>query len=247
MLTESKNLDGRADGADEFNFYSRLVDSFVEYLKDCEDLKVSLESDTDTEFARANFLQMPAAMQKSKLENFLNYYDHCRKMTVEGHSLRKKGVGLKSFLFLYGLSVPSQAEVFDVLDTNADVYVEIYDRNFLQMYRSPSWLETTSYGLKRLETQDWRTLFFRSDEILKKQMEIVTALYSGQVTQPVHRPIRIHTVKELTAKAPYCCEIESLVYTPVYDRNGEFVGGLHLMKLHDLRRLDFQVYSSPSP
>ena len=243
MLVESQIFKSRYEQTEVFEFYNELVDSFVSYLKNNENLNISVDTDEETIIAKNNFLKMPLEVQRLKLLNFQNYYDHCVKIVSDGESLRKKDISLKGFTFLYGLSIPSEDEIFELLEK--DVFVEIYDKNFLQIYRSPNWLETTSYGLKTLETQDWRNLFYRSEEILGKQMQVIKALYSGQVKQPIHKPIQVHTVKELKERAPYCCELESLLYSPVYDKYGEFTGGLHLLKLHDLRRLDFQVYSEP--
>ncbi len=245
MLTDSQVLKNRYRDSETFELFNALIDSFSYYMKENEKINLSIDSAEETNQAREIFLAMPTELQKAKLANFLNYYDHCVKMTSRGHSFGARDLGFKSFSFLYGLSVPSEDEVFGLLEK--DVYVEIFDLNFLQTYRSPNWLETTSYGLKTLETQDWRNLFFRSDEIFEKQMQIISAIYSGKIKQPVHRPIQIHTVKELSAKIPYCCEMESLLYSPVYDTNRNFVGGLHLMKLHGLRQLDFQIYSEPQP
>lgn len=239
MLVESAKLQELFRENQMFDFYSSLVESFVSYLKSVEGINVSIETSSENEEACLAFSQMPLELQRAKTLNFKNYYDHCVDVISEGHSLKDKVASLQRFSFLYGLNFPSKNEIYDLLDK--DVYAEVYDKKFLQIYRNPNWLETTSHGLKTIETSDWRKLFFRSDEILENQMKVVTALYNGEITQPVHKPIEVHTVKELKSRAPYCCEIESLLYSPVYDIKGEFIGGLHIMKIHNLRTLNYQI------
>lgn len=241
MLIELRQLQNQFTTSQAFDFYSSIVDSLVCYLNKYEGFKLRMETEGENEMAREAFLQMPLNIQHRKLKAFSKYYEHCASLVSAGKSLRDKGESLKVFAFLYGLKFPCEDEIYDLLE--GDVYVEIYDRELLQIYRSPSWLETTSYGLKTLETSDWRNLFSRSEEILESQMQVVTAIYKGHVKHPIYKPVQKHTVKELKNRSPYCCEVESLIYSPVYNMEDEFLGGLHLLKILNLRKLDYQVYT----
>ncbi len=238
MLVSPEQLEKKYN-LSSFDFYSEQVDLFTNYLRQTEKVNVALESAESEIKARQGFESLPKELQAQKILNFSKYYNHCFKMISDGYSLRDRAKSLEAFAFMYGLSFPCEDEIFELMGPN--VYAEIYDRHFLQIYRSPDWLETTSYGLKTLETSDWRNLFARSENVLKKQMEVVTGIYSGQVKLPVLKPVEQHTVKELYGDSPYCCEVESLLYSPVYNLKNEFVGGLHLMKLHDLRTLSFKI------
>jgi len=224
-----------------FDRYKTLVTEFCGYLNHVEGIQTkafsSLEEERDVQERFNNF---PLSLQIEKFENFLNYYRHCFELSTRGISLRDKGESLECFTYLYGLKIPSKDEIFSLLEKST--YVEIYDLNLTQRYRSPDWLETTSYSLATIETVDWRDLFFRSEHILARQMEVVTAIYSGQVTLPVYRPVEVHTVKELKSKTPLCAEIESLIYSPIYDRNDNFAGGLHVLKVNNLRSISFSLH-----
>lgn len=242
MLIASKEITANFTNEERiFELFESLAIELCGYLRQVEGLKVIAVDNLERPLVRKKFSTLPLDVQKMKVANFIRYYDHCVHLIDQGISLRDKRESLKAFSFIHGLQLPSPDEIYSALSDTT--YVEIYDRRFLQSYRSPDWLETTSHSLLRIETHDWRDLFFRSEKIAHAQMDLVYALFSGGINQPVYRPLSIHTVKEITAKNPFCAEIESLIYSPVYDTQMNFAGGLHIMKLHDLRRISMQICS----
>jgi hypothetical protein len=223
-----------------FRNYADLASELCVYLKEKEVIGVRTFSTPQEErFIQESFEATPIDFQKSKLDAFINYYNHCVELSSRNISLRDKKESLRCFSYLYGLKIPSEDEIYALLGDGT--YVEIYDLKFTQRYRSADWLETTSYSLMAVEALDWRELFFRSENILQTQMELVTALYEGNIKQPVYRPVEIHTVKELRSKTPLCAELESLVYAPVIGQDDKIAGGLHVLKIHNLRSILFSV------
>lgn len=223
-----------------FSIYKDLVTELCLYLRIHEGINISPFSSEEEEHALAQlFSSAPEAHQKLKVESFLNYYNHCFELSSRNISLRDKKESLRCFSYMYGLKIPCENEIYSLLEDHA--FVEIYDLNFTQRYRSPDWLETTSYSLMAIETVDWRSLFFRSEAILATHMELIAAIYAGKINQPIYRPVEIHTVKELKSDNPLCAEIESLAYSPVFDDKGVFSGGLHVLQVHDLRSIKFSL------
>lgn len=223
--------------SDRFELLYDLSQKLSIYLQASENLKVTFPDENNLQVYKDKFFALPPDIQIAKIQNFIQYYDHCYKMVVNGATLKDKLQSLKAYCYTYGLVIPSKHEIYSLIDK--DTFVEIYDNNFMQRYRSPEWLETISYSILDVELTDWRELFYRAEQFVSSQLEIVSGLYSGKITQPVFKPLAVHTVKETKSKRPYCVELESIAYSPVYNLHGDFVGGLHLLKLHNLRRLDY--------
>tara|TARA_B110001454_G_scaffold31080_1_gene30352 strand:- start:1603 stop:2343 length:741 start_codon:yes stop_codon:yes gene_type:complete len=232
------------NSSDRFEFLYDLTQNLSIYLKSSENININVPDEASLKEYEDKFLALPEALKKAKIQNFIQYYDHCCEMVLSGATLKDKLQSLKAYCHTYGLVIPSKDEIYSLIDK--DTFVEIYDSNLLQRYRSPEWLETISYSILDVELTDWRELFFRAEQFVSAQIEIVSALYSGKITQPVYKPIAIHTVKETKSKKPYCVELESLAYSPIYSLQGDFVGGIHILKLYNLRRLDFGLIKEVS-
>ena len=223
-----------------FENYKILAAELCRHLQAADGIRAKVFSSPQEEVELLqNFTQQPVEFQKRKFETFLQYYLHCFEMSSRGLSLRDRLESLKCFSYMYGFRFPSEEEIISQMGPNS--YVEIYDCSGTQRYRSADWLETTSYSLIALETMDWRHLFFRSESILKQQVELVRALLAEEIRQPIYRPLEIHTVKELKSKTPLCAELESLMYAPVLDQNDQMVGIIHILKVNDLRSIEFKL------
>lgn len=223
-----------------FSKYKRLATELCTYLKDHEaiDVQVFASPEEERDIERT-FNGSSLQMQEAKLEAFLNYYNHCFELSARRISLLETRESLACFCSLQKLHFPYQEEVMALIE--GDVFAEIYDLNFTQRYRSPGWLRTTSYSLMALETYDWRNLFFHSEAIKVNQLELVTAIYSGVITKPVHRPLNVHTVKELNSTRPLAAEVNPLVYAPVLNADNILTGGLHAFKVTDVHSIAFTV------
>ena len=182
--------------------------------------------------------QSPAA-RRAKQKHLLDAREYYSELIRDGIPLSDKRRGLQAFLRKFGLIVPQADAVLEVLDQHT--YVEIYNEQFRQVFRSLDFLEVTHYGLLALESCEWFELFDRSAAITEQQIALVQGILSGQYQTPLWRPLPPHTVKELRSEHPASSQIEVTLYSPLFDAAGTLQGGLHLFKVQATRSLDLQV------
>lgn len=237
LLRPQEALWNNKDSLNRFSQFEAIADELCAYLRAVEGINTVSIHEHERDFVLSKFLALPEAKQARKLERFLGYYDLSRDLVEARISLRDKNQGLKAFLKKFRLVVPEEDSVFEILDKNT--FIEVYDLDFVQRYRSVDFLEATNHSVMALESCEWWDLFERAEKITKDQIAIVTEIYTGKVHGPLFHPIEAHTVKELRTKVPLSSQAESLVYSPVYSKEGNFEGGLHLFKITAARALDF--------
>ncbi len=118
---------------------------------------------------------------------------------------------LNYFLRKHNLTV--EKEFFATLE-DGDV-VEIYDKDFTQIFRNFKVLELTDYDLLRFELLPWMNLFGRHEEITSKLVEI-----SLEVLKPTlgvrHFGIDSHVMQELLTNAKKLFRIHHRYIAPVF-------------------------------
>lgn len=218
-----------------------VMQEFVGYIEKVEGVKAVAIHPSEDLLLRERFSRFPAEMQQKKFQRFSAYYTHCQELAAEGISLKDKATSLKSFMRKFGLIFPNEDSIFEVLDQQT--FVEIYDLDFIQCYRSIDFLNATTHSMMALETCEWWDLFERSAHINEGIMRVVQSLYNGSVSEPVYLPVESHTVKELGSQTPLSSQTDIILYSPVYDEQGLFQGGLHFFKVKSVYSLDFKVWN----
>lgn len=224
-----------------FDRFLAIAEEFAAYIKSVEGVNTVAIHPHERDLLLQKFNNMPIEKQLKKFYRFEGYYEHCREIVSQGYSLKDKKTSIKAFMKKYGLKFANEDDVFEVMDQQT--FIEIYDLDFIQCYRSIDFLNATSHSMMALETCEWWDLFERSTYIGDQIMSVVQSIYSGAVREPVYMPVESHTVKELGSTSPLSSQADIILYGPVYDERGLFQGGLHLFKIKSVYSLDFKVWN----
>lgn len=170
------------------------------------------------------------------LDNSIQFYNEIEK---NKNPFDDKYYALSAFLKKYRLNLPNEKEALKSIDK--DTYIEIYDKDLIQVFRSYDFFEITNHSLMALETYEWWELFYRSEIIVQQQMKVLNEIFSGQIRHFVANPVELHTVKEINIENPISSQTESLLYAPLFDNSENFQGGVHLFKVYSSQSLKFKV------
>jgi len=208
-----------------YDSFLYLLADFSDYLRFYEN--ISIEPHSSHTETRARFQAFPAQQQELILTNFTKYYETCREMIENGHSLRDKARSILTHLKLHKLRIPADAITF-VTEGNC---VELYDRNCVQTYRSPDFFRLTSHSLEDLLVRPYPELFDRNEESGKQCMDAVVQTLSGQSKLikdfcPEHVVKEINSEKRIISKAKsiICCALMSEV-------SDEVLGFMHVFEV----------------
>jgi hypothetical protein len=223
-----------------FTHFVAIAEKLAGHMSKVEGVNVTAIHDHERERLAKVFAKLSLEKQEKKLQRFMDYYEHCRDLVTQGISLRNKPKALKVFKEKLGFRFPSEEEIFRVLDDQT--FIEIYDLDFIQCYRSIDFFRVTNHSLMALEACEWWELFERSSEIHQQIMNAVQLIYSGLAQEAIFSPVDTHTVKEISSQTPpRYSQTEVVLYSPVYDDQGVFQGGLHFFKVREGSEADFKA------
>jgi hypothetical protein len=222
-----------------FNQYVELAENFSKFLNEHGNIAAIAMSDIQRNIVVNAFNRLSAAVQIKKYDNLFAFYELCREIVNKGQSLRDKKNFLRAFLMKYGLSVPDEEDIFAAIDK--DSYIEVYDNLFTQVFRSTDFFNVTSHSVMALEVCEWFDLFQRSKDLTKDQVEVVTKIFSGSIKVPIFKPIENHSVKEINSDKPRNSLAEIVLYSPIFNADGEFHGILHIFKVIESKSLEFHL------
>lgn len=240
MLTKNSD-DKYVHNFGHFEQMEQLAHSLVQLIKTHYQVPCVAIHEEEREFLRKKFEGLPYATREARLEKFQRYVDFCNEMVESGISLKDKKAALRSFLGKYSLSAPSLERIYKILDKNT--YVEIYNKDSVQVYRSLDFLNVTNHSLMALETCEFWELFHRSSAINEKVLDIVNGINTGSILDPVFLPVEKHTVKEIRSVDPRSSQTRMTLLAPLHLEGDEksFQGFIHFFKVTSAYSLKFEV------
>lgn len=222
-----------------FDEYIRVVEQFCKIIQKYENIIVIPYRFEEFEFLKDRFESWTPEKQNLKLSSFLAYKAHCEELWNENKSIMNERESFVRFLKSQKLYIHDQEAIEKLI--SFDTFTEIYDLNYVQIYRSLDFFNHTNHSLMALETFEWWELFQRSPEISAKVHAVAQQVFLGITSDPIYNPIEEHVVQELETNKPMSHLIQSLVYAPTLGVGGEFLGGLHVCRINKSRSLKFQV------
>lgn len=238
-MLEIKNSLLGTEQTNIFNEYYSAASSFCDFLKANTGIEANALCESQFVMIQKEYAKLSLVQQKSKLENFQSYYRFCKDLVSKRQSLRDKKSCIKAFFYKYALTVQDQDEILDTICDNT--FIEVYDSDFKQVYRSVDFFEVTSHSIMALELCEWFDLFQRSKDLTSDQYEVVTKIFSGVIKVPVYKPIEDHTVKEINSDHPKSSQAQIILYAPLFNADGTFYGILHLFRVIESQSLEFQL------
>lgn len=139
------------------------------------------------------YLSLPVDAQKATLAGWRSQASFIKAAMDEGLDSFDESRMLRfalGRLFLLGDS--SAADIVE-----ADDVVEIYDSNFVQVYRSFSYFNLCNYSLLELSSYPWFELYERSSIISKQLIEISERILNERLPSTSLAEVPLYTVKEL--------------------------------------------------
>lgn len=242
FLQEIKTTDRPKTEEALFDLYVRATQDFCRFLEDQTGIKARALPEYQRSLVWDRFLRMTPEMRWYKYRNFEGYFDLCREIVARGGSLCDKAHSLKAFLAKYALSLPEASDVLEVIDE--DTYVEVYDNQFTQVFRSADFMKVTSHGLMSLEACEWFDLFERSKDLTSDQVEVVGKIFDGSICVPMYKPLEDHSVKEVNSVSPRVSQAEIVLYAPLFGVDGSFHGILHVFRVKSVADLNFKLMTS---
>jgi hypothetical protein len=200
---------------------------------------VSIKASESKEL-RERFSRLSVENQQAKLNLLKSYNKLIQQMHGNGTNLEHPTESAKEYLERFDLVVGGEDEVWNRVKDGD--YIEIYDVDSVQMFRSLNFLKATSHSLVRLCSLEWIELFKRSEHLTETILGHFNALCDGRRTEPVFDPVPPHTVKEIGVPLPRSTQSVTKTLAPVVDKNtGHLSGCLHLFGIDSARVLDFSV------
>lgn len=162
------------------------------------------------------FAALPETQRVRTLENFRRYTEVTEAMVVAGES----PVQAQQFLWrmFQRLGVRPVSTLMDHLE--ADDVIEIYNADFVQVFRSFSFFHICSYTLDDLLCRPFWELFRRDQELFGRMVETTKLALAGDIDGVHYWNVEIHSVDEIESPARYHAEVRYKLLSPLYDESG---------------------------
>lgn len=155
---------------------------FEHLLEISEQLRIILASQsisvrTDPLGVREHFLGLSEKVREKFLTNYTFFKAVCSSAASQGFNLidEKRLV----WLTFSKLGVRPSSELFNLI--NDDDYIEIYDCEGIQVFRSFEFCRLVSYSLEEVLLHSWEHLYYRESKIKTQITSAVTQLFSEAV------------------------------------------------------------------
>lgn len=193
--------------------FAALVDRFAALAAD-EGVSVVAYRGDEPKF----FPMLPPPMQSAVLENFRRYLNVAERTRGDGSALSEERQFLWQMFRELGVHPPS--DLMARIARSDDEVVEIYDANFVQVFRNLRFFRQCSYSLDELLSLPFWQLFHREASVTERILAVATEYFSGQ-RRDVHAwDLGRHTIEEISAPMRYRSVVEQKLVSPLFDGNG---------------------------
>jgi PAS domain-containing protein len=165
-----------------------------------------------------HFAALPERKQRGVLAHFHRYVT-VAEITLElGSTLSED----RHFLWqmFRQLGVHPAANLLDRVARTGDEVVEIYDANFVQIYRNLRFFRHCSYSLDELLSVPFWQLFARDPRITGRILAIATEYFSGKRRDVFEWDLGRHTVEEIYGPKRYSSVVDQRLVAPLFDAHG---------------------------
>jgi hypothetical protein len=184
------------------------------------------------------FFTVPAPQLHAIYCGFKSYCDLYASAIEEGENIRDDKALLWRTITKLGLRPCS--DLMEHIEKN-DV-VEIYDKNYVQLYRNLRFFELCSYTLLELLTNEWFMLYRRPASITTAMIASVDDVMSGKWrTTKVNVEIPEHFLEEIFSEECNVFKVTQKIQSPLFGKNNSpeaIVGVLHAEPIGNLKTLN---------
>jgi len=114
------------------------------------------------------------------------------------------------------------SDVFAKLEK--DDVIEIYNSDFIQVFRSLNMFRFLSYSLEEILCYQWFELFKREQNITESLLSIASNMGAGKITSTVEPDLPAHTVEEIFSASKNWAKMKFRLITPLFGPHGQPAG-----------------------
>jgi hypothetical protein len=224
IVLEKLNQNPSFSNADVALKFKTLLEQFAETLNREGAMRVK---PYDPKAPLARFNQLPESTQWSIYNNFVRYYDVCSQGNREKISIRQDGCKLLWKMIAMLGYVPAH----DLMDkiTDEDI-IEIYNLDFVQIYRNMKFIELCSYPLDTVFTHEFPELYRRPDVITAQLIEFAQRTLLGQIHSTVPFQVEDHFLEEIFSEEKSKFQITMGIISPLYTRDHKIAGWINTLR-----------------
>ena len=119
------------------------------------------------------------------------------------------------------------------MDMKLSDFIEIYDKNSIQVFRSFELFHHLSYSLSEIFTYTWVDLFNRDDFVFKRMFELSEGVLSGKIVDILHPRFPDHIVEEKFSSKQFWVKMRHKIICPLRAADGSIGGLLNTFKIID--------------
>jgi hypothetical protein len=166
------------------------------------------------------YANLPEETRKNVLSNFSSYYHLMSSSQHAGIELHETKRLVWNILKLVGLR-PCH-DLLDKIDEQ-DV-IEIYNNEFLQIFRNLKFMEICSYSMLDTLSHSWSELFMRPASITESLIKRVQFTLSGEVKNTLTANVEEHFLHEIFSTRRNFFRINQKYISPVFFPDGKPAG-----------------------
>lgn len=124
----------------------------------------------------------------------------------------------------------------DIIDKIGDGdVIEIYNTEFIQVFRNLNYFDISSYSLVEVFTHQWDELYERENPGIGQQMMgVALSVISGQAKSTFVCPVDPHVLKERFSEEQLRLSMIPGYVSPLFDRDHKLVGAIFTSKVEIL-------------
>jgi hypothetical protein len=175
-----------------------------------------------------HFAALPEPHQRVVLAHFHRYVTVAEITLGDGSTLSDE----RQFLWqmFRQLGVHPAADLMARVARTDDEVVEIYDANFVQIYRNLRFFRNCSYSLDELLSVPFWQLFARDPRITERILAIATEYFSGKRRDVFEWDMGRHTIEEIEGPMRYSSVVEQRLVAPLFGAHGRLEALLNTIR-----------------
>lgn len=204
-----------------FGEYRALLTRFCVLLR-AYSLETRPFKSTDSIF----FFRLSPERQRAVVSHFRTYIEACEHVHASGVSaLVNKTLLWRMFV---SLKVRPEAGLLELISD--DDFIEIYNADYVQVFRNPVFFSVCSYSIDELLCRPWWELFYRAQEVTESIFNVAAGVFSGRLKGIVSYDLPAHTVDELDSPRLYQSVVENRFVSPLYDSNNKVAAAVNVIR-----------------
>jgi hypothetical protein len=200
------------------------------YCAQAKHLGVDIVAHQPETFKR--FLSFDPQRQNLTYKIFQSYYAICSRAIQQDIDLNDNHSLIWWALKEIGLRPPS--DLFQQLQK--DDVIEIYDPNFIQVFRTFNFFKLCGYSLDQILCYEWYELYKRDENITKHMVDVCSDIIAGKIRETLHTKFPDHIVEQPLAKDKKAIKIQHRFVSPLHGSNG-----IHMLNVFKVSKVDTPI------